>query len=262
MTYQGFLLRLLSSGAFGKPGRRIMRERPWTIEGGQGAGLKIQLPQNRDFIRGSSEEPVQEALAALLRPGCAFYDVGANTGFFSLIAARLVGTGGSVYAFEPVTENAVAVRKNSELNNFTNLKVFEVAVGRCCGSEELLLTDWDGGSTLSTSAVRTSEPVSKRTVRVVSLDEFIPAEHLRKPDLVKIDVEGVELEVLRGMTKTIAESKPILLYEVDDGKKETFDRRWKELDDYVATFGYRITHLKASYANNEWNVGHSLAVPR
>ncbi len=260
--YQGFLLRLLSSGALGGLGRRLLRERPWQIEGGRGAGLKIQLPQNRDFIRGSSEPPVQEALASLLRPGCAFYDVGANTGFFSLIAARLVGTGGNVYAFEPVPENAAAVRTNSQLNSLDNLSVFEVAVGSRCGNEELLLTEWDGGSTLSTSAVRTSEPVSKRTVRVVSLDDFIPAERLRQPDFVKIDVEGVELEVLKGMSKTMTESKPILLYEVDDGNKISFDRRWKELDDYVATFGYRITHLEASYANVGWNVGHSLAVAR
>jgi len=262
MTGQGIILRLLGSGALGSPGRRFLRGRPWTIESGSGAGLKLEFPQNRDFIRGSSERPVQEALARHLRPDDVFYDIGANTGFFSLIAARFVGTAGSVYSFEPVAENAATVRRNSHLNHIPNLKVFEVAVGRHSGNAELLLTEWDGGSTLSTSAVKTLEPVSKRTVRVVSLDDFIRAENLRQPNFVKIDVEGVEMEVLQGMSKTITERKPVLLYEVDDGNKESFDRRWKELDDYVAAFEYRVTHLEASYGNSGWYVGHSLAQPQ
>jgi hypothetical protein len=94
------------------------------------------------------------------------------------------------------------------------------------------------------------------------LDDLIPAERLPKPNFVKIDVEGVEMEVIQGMSKTIAESRPVLLYEVDDGRKDSFHRRWKELDEYVAGFGYGINHLKSSYANSGWNVGHTLAVPK
>jgi len=261
MTYQGFLLRLLSSDLLRSFGKRILHDRVWTIEGGDGAGLKLQLPQNLDYLTGTSEMPVQQALAGQLRPGGVFYDVGANVGFFSLLAAKRLGPTGCVCSFEPVAENAASVRQNAKINRFDNIKVFELAIGRTSGTAELLLTDWDGGGSLSISAVKPSEPVSRRQVRVVALDDLIPAEKLPKPSVVKIDVEGVEMEVMQGMSKTITESRPVLLYEVDDGRKDSFNRRWKELDDYVAGFGYGINHLKSSYANSGWNVGHTLALP-
>jgi hypothetical protein len=91
---------------------------------------------------------------------------------------------------------------------------------------------------------------------------LMQVEKLPLPNLVKIDVEGVELEVIQGMTKVIAKARPILLYEIDDDKKDAFDRRWKELDEYVASLGYEIVHLAASYPHLAWNVGHSLAMPR
>jgi FkbM family methyltransferase len=261
MTYQQFLLRLSSARVVGKFLTPFIRRRPWTIEGGEGAGLQIKFPQNRDFVLGSSESPVQQAMAKHLRQGDVCYDIGANMGFFSLIAARLVGPTGFVNAFEPVAENAASIRENVRLNQFSNINAFEVAVGCTSGEAELLLTDWDGGSTLATSSVKPSEPVSRRSVRVVALDDFIAEKNLRPPNFVKIDVEGLELEVMQGMTKTIETARPILLYEVDDGDREKFVDRWTALDKYVRDLGYDIVHLDNSYANRVWNVGHTLALP-
>ena len=262
MTYQRILLRLFSSGLLARAGRRFLHDRVWTIEEGQGAGLKISFPQNHDYVLGSSERPVQEALGQQLHPGDVFFDIGANLGFFSLIGAKRVGSTGCVYSFEPVAGNAVSVRENVRLNGLDNVGLFEVAVGRSSGSAELLLTEWNGGASLSSSAVKPSDPVSRRNVRVVALDDFIPAEKLRMPTFVKIDVEGLELEVIQGMTKTIATARPILLYEVDDEKKDSFLRRWAELDEYVERLGYQIIHLEDSYPLLDWHVGHSLALPR
>jgi FkbM family methyltransferase len=261
MTYQQFLLRLFSNRYFGKVMAPFVRRRSWTIEEGEGAGLQIKFPQNRDFVLGSSEGPVQEAMAKHLHSGGVCYDIGANMGFFSLIAARLVGPTGFVSAFEPVAENAASIRENVRLNQFSNINTFEVAVGRTSGEAELLLTDWDGGSTLASSSVKPSEPVSRRNVRVVALDDFIAEKNLRLPTFVKIDVEGLELEVMQGMTKTIETAMPILLYEVDDGDREKFLNRWTALDKYVQGLGYDIVHLDNSYANRVWNVGHTLALP-
>jgi FkbM family methyltransferase len=262
MTYQRMLLRFLSNGPLGSLGRRCLRNRVWTVEDGKGAGLRLRFPQNLDYISGTSELPVQEVLVQRLRSGEVFYDIGANMGFFSLVAARQVGSNGCAYAFEPVAENAAFVRENARLNCLENLKLFELAVGRASGRAELLLTDWDGGASLASSEVKPSKPVARRSVRVVALDDFISAERLRMPNFVKIDVEGVELAVLQGMTGTIAAARPVLLYEVDDGNRESFDRRWAELDDFVSGLGYEIIHLEDSYPTLHWNVGHSLALPR
>jgi FkbM family methyltransferase len=261
MTYQQFLLRLSSVPVVGKFLAPFIRRRPWTIEGGEGAGLQIKFPQNRDYVLGSSEGPVQQAMVRHLQSGNVFYDIGANMGFFSLIAAKLVGPTGFVNAFEPVAENATSIRENVHLNGFSNINTCEVAVGSASGQAELLLTDWDGGSTLASSSVKPSEPVSRRSVRVVALDDFIAEKNLRPPNFVKIDVEGLELEVMQGMTKTIGTAKPVLLYEVDDGDREKFMSRWDALDKYVEDLGYEIVRLEDSYANRVWNVGHTLALP-
>ena len=262
MIRQRFLLKFMSSRLLGSTGRKLARRRNWIIEHGEAAGLKLRFPQNLDFISGKSELPVQRALAAHIRPGHVVYDIGANIGFFSLIAARLGGPAGDVYSFEPVSENAMAVQRNARLNVLDRVHVFEIALGSYTGSAELILTEWDGGSTLSTSAVEPSDAISRRTVGVAALDELARTEKLRSPDFIKIDVEGAELEVLRGMSGILARARPILLYELDDGDKASFDRRWKELDDYVKrSFGYEIQRLENSYANEHWFVGHSLALP-
>jgi FkbM family methyltransferase len=261
MSPQQLLLRLLSSRIAGGPGRRLLRRRTWRVEAGEGSGLRMVLPQNHDYLRGTSEIPVQRALNAHLRPGDVFFDVGANVGFFSLIAARLVRPTGAVCCFEPVTENAAAVRQNAVLNDLANVRVFETALGNAPGVAEFLLTEWDGGGTLANSAVRPTDPVSRRRVSVAVLDDLMDSLSLPQPSFVKIDVEGVEMQVLEGMARTIDESMPALLYEVDDGNRETFERRWQELDDFAVSRGYQVSRLKSSYPNTGWFVGHSLALP-
>lgn len=262
MTFQRILIRLFLASRLRPLGRSLLRHRVWTIEGGEASGLKLQLPQNLDYLSGSSEIPVQRTLAQHLGPGQVFYDIGANMGFFSLLAARKIGSSGSVHAFEPLAENAANVRANAKLNRFGNISVHEVAVGGTSRAEELILTSWDGGTSLASAAIKPSTPLSTRMVPVVALDEFISEKDLPLPTCVKIDVEGAELDVMRGMAGIIAEAKPILLYEVDDGNEDSFQQRWLEMDGYIKGFDYSITHLEPSYPSMRWHVGHSLAIPR
>jgi FkbM family methyltransferase len=261
VTYQRLLLRASSLPLPFDAGRRLIERRVWRVEGGVGAGLALRLPQNREYITGTSEGPVQREIARLVHPGDVFYDIGANIGFFTLIAARLVGEAGCVCAFEPHPRNAAAVRDNAGLNGMAHVRVYEAAAGREARVEELLMTAWDGGGALAASPARPAAPVERTAVRVVPLDAFIRDERLPAPTFVKIDVEGVEEEVLEGMEETIARAKPALLYEVDGGEKADFDRRWAALDDWVAGRGYDVRRLESSYPNLKWHVGHSLALP-
>jgi hypothetical protein len=89
----------------------------------------------------------------------------------------------------------------------------------------------------------------------------VAEQSLPAPTLVKIDVEGAELEVLNGMWRTIASSRPILLYELDDGDQVSFNLRWDKLDDLVRSFSYQIRRLERSYPSLKWHVGHSIALP-
>jgi hypothetical protein len=141
------------------------------------------------------------------------------------------------------------------------VSVFEVAVDARDGNAELFLTEWDGGASLCESSVSPTGGARRTHVRVVSLDELIETERLRPPTLVKIDVEGAELGVVKGMVRTIAKFKPMIIYELDDGDRGSFLRRWDELDRFVVALGYRVAHLEDAYPHTPWHVGHSLALP-
>jgi FkbM family methyltransferase len=245
-----------------RPGQSFLKKRVFRVQSGAGAGLKLRFPQNHDFITGTTELPVQREIASRLRLGDAFYDIGANIGFFSLIAGRQVGNTGSVCAFEPNPQNVAVVRENAQFNRLNNLRVFDVAIGRESRTDELLLSDWDGGGALAGAVVKPTTLVGRTKVQVRSLDDFITEEQLPPPTFVKIDVEGAELEVIQGMVATIARCAPTLLYEIDDQDKVAFERRWNELDAEVSKLGYQVTRLEDGYPNLNWNVGHSLAVPR
>lgn len=257
MTYQRILLRLAS---FAPAIRSYLSRRTWRVEAGVGAGLRITFPQNREFIEGTSELPVQRRIASLVKPGDVFYDVGANVGFFSIIAARLVGPSGKVCSFEPLPSNAAAIRRNAGLNSFSHLEMFEMALGDRSGTDSLQVTDWDGGSAITSSTVPV-QAVRSTTVRIMRLDELTASGAVPDPHFVKIDVEGAEEEVLRGMRETLLRARPILLYEVDDGDESAFRRRWESIDAWVAALCYRIERIEPSYPELKWHVGHTLATP-
>lgn len=195
---------------------RPLRWRPIPILGGPAKGLRINLHGSAvAFATGAAERPVQDALARELRPGGTVFDIGANVGFVSLLAARLVGPRGRVVAFEPVPQNVAAIRENIALNSIDWVDVREAAVGRALGSARMIVSDISAFSRLETISV----PDHERTridVNVVSIDELLSSGSVPAPDLVKIDVEGAELDVIEGMRNTIAEHRPVILCEVHD----------------------------------------------
>jgi FkbM family methyltransferase len=230
-----------------------------TIRQGVATGLKFNpAGSNPAYALGTNEPSVQQAFANYLKPGDTFYDIGANVGFFTVIGATLVGDAGKVYAFEPVSENAALVRRNAELNRFHNVTVFEQAVSSRSGKAELLLAHYSGGSTLS--IVDTPPDLKgKVTVDVVSIDDLITQQNLLPPNMIKIDVEGAELNVLQGMTQTIKAYRPVILYEIDDGNRDAFERKQAELQKFIQSLGYTTSVLESAYPGLGWHVGHVVA---
>ena len=108
-----------------------INETVWaSIKAGPAAGLCLELnPRTgQSYVRGEAEAQIQKVLAARLRPGMVFYDLGANIGLFTLLAARLVGAKGRVISFEPDGEVAARLRRNIERNRFANVTVIEAGV--------------------------------------------------------------------------------------------------------------------------------------
>ncbi len=239
--------------------RWVARLRPARVHTGPAAGLRLSLGRaSAGYDLGVSEMAVQEFLVGALRPAGVLYDVGANIGFFSLLGARLVGDQGRVIAFEPVPENADAVRRNAALNGFENVFVRDVAVGRACGAVDLVLTRHPGGATLASVG---EPPDARGIVRVVakSIDALMEREDFPAPSVVKIDVEGAEMEVLLGMERTARRVRPAIVCEVDAASREEAEAKARAVEDLLGSWGYAPARLPESYAGSGWSVLHVAA---
>lgn len=191
--------------------------RAWVrLRAGLGKGLWLNIdPRYEDtYCTGNYEPLVQKVLSDGLKQGSTFYEIGAHIGFFSLIAARLVGKDGAVFAFEAEPENARRIQEHAKRNGLTQVQVFPIALWSRCGSLRFerasQFSSRNTGAVVETAAPMTSAETME--VKAITLDTFV--ENHRPPTMVKIDVEGGESEVLKGAARVFAEVKPLLVCEV------------------------------------------------
>lgn len=128
------------------------------------------------------------------------YDIGANVGFYTLLSSLLVGPNGNVIAFEPVPRNLIYLRKPVEMNSCFNVMILPYAVSDNAGK-----AFFDCANNPSMGHLCTKGDI---TVRTVLIDKLIESEKLFPPDVMKIDVEGAELSVLRGSHHVIKGKMP------------------------------------------------------
>ena len=146
------------------------------------------------------EQHVLERLASLVRPGDVVFDVGSNFGIYTILLAKAVGPNGVVAAFEPEAQAYGHLRNNLELNSLTNVRTFQLALGDRSREEKLFL-QYTGASRLERPTVVQG---GYEVVTVLEGDELVATENLPVPRIVKIDVEGHEWAVIRGLQKTLA----------------------------------------------------------
>ena len=174
----------------------------------QGFVIAVDLA---DFAVGNSvaanniyDAPLTDLFRRHVKPGMHVVDIGANIGYFTLLAASLVGPTGKVTAFEPNSENCRLMLMSIEHNNFQNVKLIPVALGREAGNA-LFATDLGSNGAFA-------DPSSHRyydIVPVMAIDDI-----LKEPvDLIKIDVEGAEEFVFSGGMQMLKTSKPIIFSE-------------------------------------------------
>jgi FkbM family methyltransferase len=163
------------------------------------------------------EPKTTQALLQLLQPGAVFVDVGANTGYFTVLAALQVGNGGHVFAFEPNPAVRDQLQRHLTVNGVTNrVTVCDVALAdRNEDNAQFFVSCWpenDGISSL-TPAPETIARGGLRTestipVRVRTFDTWLQTAQVPRIDLMKIDVEGAETHVLTGMRGTLERLRP------------------------------------------------------
>lgn len=144
-------------------------------------------------------------VSELVRPGDTVVDVGANIGYYALLAARIVGPRGRVLAFEPEPDNLVELRMNIERNGLGMVEIRPVAVGAQAGTVSFL-RGINGGVTGGAA----DDGASTVQVPMVALDDVLEG----PVGMIKIDVEGYEGEVLAGARRVIERCKPRLFVEI------------------------------------------------
>jgi len=192
--------------------------------------------QGQLFWYGHYEKPVGTMLKEMLQPNSIFCDIGANIGYFSLLAAREAPSG-QVIAFEPVSYLFGKLERNVSLNKMTTIHPVNAAIGE---KEESRLIYLSGDDNAGMSSLHEPENYSGRSemVKVTSLDHWFAGSGLAKIDLIKIDVEGNELAVLKGMKTIITRFRPPILLELNPETLSYFNLTPAQVLTYIAELSY------------------------
>jgi len=191
--------------------------------------MVLDLQSEKDYWLGTYEPDLQQAARDYIQAGMVVADVGANIGYISLMAARLVGNEGSVFAFEALPDNIARLERNVALNSMGDRVIITHAAVMDRVGEAVFLVHASGAmGKAEGSAGRNTNYSQRIRVPALTLDHFFFEGNHPLPQVIKIDIEGGEGLALAGMTRLLAEARPLLLIELH-GKQAT-RQVWERLN--------------------------------
>lgn len=205
------------------------------------------------FVFGGFEEQLQEIMLKKMPSGGTFVDCGANIGVHTCAIARR-RPNGRVVAIEPVNFLQERLRTNVRVNRLTNVEVVPTAVGDQTGQVEIFVPHQDASNQAQASVRKRSYlDHSGVMVPIDTLDNIIASIGSPSVSVIKIDVEGQELEVLRGARRTLATDRPILYLEFDAEVVGDSELRWEPIEQTLNEAGYHVTgKVKGGMIIAEW----------
>ena len=168
---------------------------------------------SRDLILAGTREPTHTKLMQdVLKKGYVVMDIGANIGYYALMEAKAVGKTGIVYAIEPVPANMSLLKRNISLNNYKNIETFETAIGGENKKDYICITTKSNWCAMADNKNKEKNMKFKYRipVKVLKLDTFIKDK--RFPDIIRMDVEGYETEIIKGMEGILQCRKPLKIF--------------------------------------------------
>lgn len=178
--------------------------------------MRVDWEMHRSFAFGSWEPEVVQVIQERVSPGMTVLDIGAQSGYFSLLFSRLVGPQGKVIAFEPLPANFRMLEENVRLNGLGNVTIRQEAVADHSGDMSF---EFPSEPTLIAGPLLEGENQGVLTVKGVSLDDIFSVGSV-PVQFIKMDVEGAEEEVLRGALKLLDSSHPDMLIELHNMEKQ------------------------------------------
>ncbi|MEA2236568.1 MAG: hypothetical protein QOC81_1292 [Thermoanaerobaculia bacterium] len=218
------------------PRNKIMRIRSGPLRGSK--WIAGSAPHSSWL--GTYERQVQQLFCERIRQGDVVFDIGANVGFFTLLASKLAGPSGHVYAFEPFPRNLSYIEKHLRLNDVTNVTVQPIAIASTSGSARF-------GDGENDSQGRLSEK-GEVVVRTASLDDLMAEGSVRIPAFIKMDIEGAESEALRGASTLLASTGLTLVLSTHGHVQQ--ERCWAALQ----SAGFDLRLLRDGAADGDYLV--------
>jgi FkbM family methyltransferase len=158
------------------------------------------------------EPEVTELFQEIVQPGCYILDIGANIGYFTLLAAARVGEAGKVFAVEPNIKNCELIQQSAKANNFANIEIYPVAAAE---QPQIFVLDTAGSGSNGRIIDATPEAVPGNTppriIQAVKIDDMLS--QIPRLDVVKMDIEGAEPRALLGMRDLIQRYRPLIITE-------------------------------------------------
>jgi FkbM family methyltransferase len=208
----------------------------------EGINMKLDISDAVEhFTYYSFDEPALQALYRFITPGMTIIDIGANIGATTLNIAKRVGATGKVFSFEPSPCNYQKALDNIGLNNFPNIKLINQGLGDKKSAACLYNVNLNNRG-MQRLLGENSEISSydKTEVEIDTLDRSMQLFEIPPPSLIKIDVEGYELKVLKGSWETLKKNKPALFIELDDNNLKEQGSEAKELIEFLLQLQYNI----------------------
>jgi FkbM family methyltransferase len=215
--------------------RSRWRDKMWTIP------MPIRLPfgswwiarndhVGRPLRAGVFEKSELKFVEEYLKPGMTVLDLGAHHGLYTLLASKCVGASGKVFAFEPSPRERKSLRRHLFLNRCQNVALENLALGKENAEVDLyVVEEWAAGCN-SLRPPDVSAKTSRTPVQVTRLDDWLNKTKIGPVGFVKLDVEGAELDALRGAEEFLTRvPRPVILAEVQDIRTAPWGYRAKEI---------------------------------
>lgn len=229
------------------------------------------------YIGTAFESLEVDLFKSIVKPDMVVFDVGANLGYYSLIAAKRVARHGQVHSFEPCERMFEELEYNISINHFPNIYPNKLALGDKSGWAKL--TKCERGMEVYSSLLpengSSHASIDYEKVQISTMDDYVSRMRVDSVDVIKIDVEGAEYSVLKGAKKLLqGQTPPMLFFEVVQAFQAKFNYTSNDILSYLGTFGYKsylinyasgkLTEVRGDVLPSDGNylaVGEGHAVP-
>lgn len=182
------------------------------------------------------EEDESLLLTSLGRDKDVIFDVGANIGFYTVLLGKRYPNS-RIFAFEPSSREFNLLEENVITNAISNANLFQIALSDRIGKQDLFIDEINHG----TNSLKARKVGSNaELVQLITIDHFVESHKIQKVDLMKIDVEGSELEVLRGGSETILKYKPVIFIESWESFSKPYTAELSPVVSWLVKMDYEI----------------------